>query len=143
MADHLKYVNNNDKDYNQYLEHKIDQKVENQVLSDELRKRIYETNSLIEDFECFVCQQTVELPPGDRFQSKILVGRPFEECGEELVYPKMSKTPALDQDWRHTLSQGKCEASIIQDYVRDNTKIDKEQYHKELINRYEKGVCGH
>lgn len=136
------YLNNNDKVYNQLLDHKLNQKVENQVLRDELKHRIYERNSLIEDFECFVCQNTLELAEGQSFKSKNNGRSHFENCGEQLLYPKMSQTPVMDQVWRNTLDQGKCEASIIQDYVRVNTEINKENYYKELISRYEKGICG-
>lgn len=132
------YLNNNDFAYNQMLDHKVKQRVDNQHLRDELNHRIYETNSIVEDFECFVCQRTLELPAAQNYRTKS--GNHYENCG--LAYPKMSRTPTEHQKWQSMLYQGRCEASLIQDYVKQNEHIDRDRYNMDLIKRYDKGICG-
>lgn len=134
------FLNANDRDYNRLLEHKINQNIENQQLRNELEHRIYDTNSLIEDFECFVCQKTLELPDGESFQQKNSNEHHYAGC-EVLTYPKMSKIPSAHAEWKSMLQQGKCEASLIQKYVNENKEINRDQYQKELIRMFDDGLC--
>lgn len=140
LAEHIKFLNTNDRAYNSLLEHKINQKIDNQQLYDELNHRIYDTNSLIEDFECFVCQKTLEIPEGESFRQKNSNGHHYAGC-DVLKYPKMSKIPSAHAEWQMMLQQGKCEASLIQQYVRENHPINRDQYHKELIRMFDEGQC--
>lgn len=136
------YLNNNDKAYNALLSHKINETITNEILRDELNHRNYETNSIIEDFECFACQKALELSDTDNevTQSKNVVEHHYENCA--LTYPQMSRRPATSTEWESMLEQGKCEASLLKDYVYSNTPITWERHHADLIKRFESGQCG-
>lgn len=133
------FLNNNDRAYNRLLGHKINQRVDNQQLRHELNHRIYDTNSIVEDFECFVCQRTLELPSGQSYEGKNSQGSHYENCGPS--YPKMAKIPAEHRSWQSTFNMGSCEASLLHDSVLQNEIIDRGRYESELLNRYETGVC--
>lgn len=138
MADFIKSLNNNDKKYNEYLQHKLNQKVTNKFLLNELQQRAYDTNSIVEDFECFVCQKSVESDAILRRTTSTT--NHYESCDENVVMPKMSKT-VKKGDWVHVMKQGKCEADLIREFVVRNVSFGKTEYEHELVSRYNQGSC--
>lgn len=138
MAELIKTLNNNDKKYNQYLQHKIHHNVTNKFLLNQLQQRGYDTNSIVEDFECFVCQKTIEnntavlTPKSD--------SEHYEMCDENIELPKM-KTRWESEGWVHAMNQGKCEASLIRQFVEKNVPFGRKEYENELANRYNQGQC--
>lgn len=135
LADHIKMLNNNDEKYNRFLDHKIHKKVSNALLAEQLSQRTYDTNSIVEDFECFVCQQSVENSEG-RPENK----KHEDICGTDLVYPKMSARPE-NISTSNILAQGKCEANLLQDKVLDNAPFNEKDFWNEIIERYENKIC--
>lgn len=138
MAEFIKTLNNNDKKYNQYLQHKIKRRVSNKFLLNQLKQRDYDTNSIVEDFECFVCQKTIEnnlaaLKPKSDIEH-------YEACDENVALPKMMAK--LENDgWVQPMKQGRCEAALIREFVEKNVPYRKTEYDNELVNRYNQGYC--
>lgn len=139
LAEHIMYLNSNDKEYNRLLQHKIERRVDNERLRNDLNHRNYEPNSIVDDFECFVCQRTLELAAGQSYPTKNVHGNHYEQCG--LIYPKMSRTPIEHAKWQSLMYQGQCEANLIHDYVMQNEQIDRGRYDLDLTKRYENGIC--
>lgn len=131
-------LNNNDGLYNKLLEHKIHQKVRNEELLQQLEQRKYEPNSIVEDFECFVCQRSVDVMA---MIATISEPRKAEDmCGVEPIFPKMqTKIETLKAN--AIMRQGKCEADLIRDMIVNNQPFTQRQMHNELIARYNNGVC--
>lgn len=140
LADHILLLNNNDEKYNRYLKHKIDGNFTNQMLQDKLKQRGYETNSLVEDFECFVCQKSVEestnLP-----NSPDQPGISEDMCTENLIYPKMRTKSAKRKIWQNIFRQGKCEANLFNELVTQNQKTTKESFQNEILRRFNDNIC--
>lgn len=129
-------LNNNDNKYNRLLEHKIHQKVTNEVLKKELERRNYETNSIVEDFECFACQKSIET------STVSLKHRHPDICDVDLVHPKMQNDfVAENNKWFNILKQGKCETKIIEELVTRNVPFTSDELQRELIRRFENGLC--
>lgn len=140
MADHLRLLNNNDESYNKLLEHKIHQKVQNEELLKQLQQRKYETNSIVEDFECFVCQRSV-----DGTATASTIGseprKPGDMCGAEPIYPKMRTK--VESSNANVIKLGKCEADLLHEMIVNNRPYTNKQLHDELIARFDSGICKH
>lgn len=137
LAEYLLMLNNNDLKYNEYLDHKIQQKVTNENLLKLLNQRNYDTNSIVEDFECFVCQQSIraasEPPQKARYHQDI--------CGDKLIYPKMRTDPNTLKGVSNRLKQGKCEAELLHEMIEYNSPFTERQYVSELVTRFDNGKC--
>lgn len=138
MADFIKTLSNNDKKYNQYLQHKIKRSVSNKFLLNQLKQRNYDTNSIVEDFECFVCQKTLEKNLAT-LKPKTYINH-YEVCDENIVLPKMM-TKLENDGWVRPMNQGRCEAALIREFVEKNVPFRKAEYENELIKRYNLGHC--
>lgn len=135
LADQLRLINNNDKMYNKFLEHKIDQKIQNEELLKQLKQRKYDTNSIVEDFECLVCQRSVDgVSTGDSETQK-----PEDMCSDEPIYPKVQTK--LVNPKANLIKQGKCEASLLREMILSNQPFTQKQLYAALIERYNTGVC--
>lgn len=142
LAKHIMLLNNNDNKYNRLLDHKINQNVSNEHLRKEIRQRNYETNSIIEDFECFVCQRTIELlnhTHNANDNSKNVKNT----CTDDLLYPKMRSHDSKNRKaWQNIFLQGKCEANLLNEFVLRNRKFSKEQFRTKLLSQFENRICG-
>lgn len=136
----MRLLNNNDVLYNKSLEHKIQQKVKNDELLKHLKQRKYETNSIVEDFECFVCQRSVD---GETTMAAMTVdaeARKSEDmCGIEPIFPKMSTK--IEHSKASLLKQGQCEADLLRDMILTNQPFTLKQMQDELIAKYNTGAC--
>lgn len=128
-------MNNNDDKYNQYLDHKIHKKISNDLLIAQLNQRNYDTNSIVEDFECFACQQTVE--PTQRTTKSY---RHEDICGVDLKYPKMS-TSAKEITDSNVLKQGKCEADLLRELILANSSFTQKDFWDEIRKRFDNEIC--
>lgn len=137
LADHILLLNNNDEKYNRYLKHKIDGNFTNQMLQNRLKQRGYETNSLVEDFECFVCQKSVANLPNSPDGSRVSE----DMCTENLIYPKMRTKSEKRKIWQNIFRQGKCEANLFNELVTQNQKTTKESFQKEILRRFNDHIC--
>lgn len=138
LADHLRLLNNNDASYNKFLDHKIHQKVQNKELLQQLKQRKYETNSIVEDFECFVCQRSVD---GTATAATIANERrnPEDMCDIEPIYPKMRTK--MENLKANLIKQGLCEADLLRDLILNNQPFTQKQLHDQLIANYNTGLC--
>lgn len=138
LADHLRLVNNNDKMYNKYLDHKIHQKIQNEELVEQLKQRKYETNSIIEDFECFVCQQSVD-GPATAATIATAPQKSKDMCSVEPIYPQMRTK--IGNSKANLMKQGECEANLLRSMILNNQPFTQQQMTDELVARYNSGVC--
>lgn len=140
LADHILLLNNNDAKYNRYLKHKIVGNFTNQMLQDKLKQRGYETNSLVEDFECFVCQKSVgETTNLSRSPDEPSVSE--DMCTENLIYPKMQAKSDKRKIWQNIFRQGKCEANLFNELVTQNQKYSKQRFQNEILRRFNDHIC--
>ena len=137
LADRIMFLNANDREYVKHLRHKTGQKIENQGLIDALQHRSYETNSIVEDFECFVCQRSVE---GGLPKEPVARNGQYDGCNEHLVIPRMLKSHE-SADWSQVIRQGKCEAALLREFVDRNQTFNQKDYQSALIQKYEQGAC--
>lgn len=139
LAEHILLLNNNDELYNRMLEHKIQQNVSNAFLKDMLQQRKYEINSIVEDFECFVCQQSV-----DDMESNAKSNRSKQAqnmCPDQLVYPKMRSHSNKRDDWQAIWNQGRCEADVLNELLRRNEKFTQREFDQNLLDKINNRVC--
>lgn len=133
-------LNNNDEKYNRLLEHKIHQNVTNEGLRKEIQHRGYETNSIVDDFECFVCQLSIEMTTTtNEEETKQRIDQ--DMCGDHLTYPKMHSMPKNHKNWQGSVRQGKCEATILNDLMQKNQPFTKKQFQDILFSKYEQNLC--
>lgn len=133
-------LNNNDAKYNRLLAHKIHQNVTNKVLRQQLEHRGYETNSIVEDFECFVCQRSIKMlnkPNAEDTTQKQI----SDTCGDHLLYPKMAMEPQNQSSWQSIFHQGKCEALTLNELLQQNKPFNKSQFQELLISKYKTHLC--
>lgn len=133
LAEFLLNLNENDIEYETYLQHKrLDQQsaITNHILLHQLATRPYQTKTLIPDFECFICS--------NRFEKRITKGY---ECGETLIFPQMEGKRVTDLDWQSYVKQGKCEAETLQYFLSKNVPYSEHDFTSSLIERYEHGLC--
>lgn len=136
LAEHLLILNNNDDKYNQYLAHKLNQMVSNEKLQKQLQQRGYETNSIVEDFECYICQKSVGKLLNDK-QTKPA----YDTCTENLIYPRMRSKGNTREKWQSIFRQGKCESMLFSELVKRNQSYSQEYFQKELLKRYNNHSC--
>lgn len=137
MADHILLLNNNDVKYNRYLKHKIVGNFTNQMLLDKLKQRGYDTNSLVEDFECFVCQKSVAEITSSPAEPSVSA----DMCTETLIYPKMQAKGDKRTIWQNIFRQGKCEANLFNELVTQNQKYSKQRFQNEILRRFNDHIC--
>lgn len=140
LAEHLLFLNNNDDKYNLLLSHKIHQNVTNEKLRKGLEHRGYETESIVEDFECFVCQESVGKSAKTAEELKI-AEPPKDMCTENLIYPKMQAKGKTRNTWQSIFRQGKCESMLFSELIQQNKTFTKEQFQKELLRRFNDHSC--
>lgn len=129
-------LNNNDVKYNSYLDHKLHNKITNDFLIAQLNQRNYETNSIIEDFECFVCQQTVETN-----ENTLKRGHTHKDiCDVDLKYPKMTAT-SNEISNSNILKQGKCEADLLHEMILANRSFTQTEFWNEIKRRFDRNDC--
>lgn len=139
LADHILLLNNNDELYNRMLNHKIHQNVSNTFLKSQLEERKYEMNSIVEDFECFVCQHSV-----DEMQGKIAnAAKKAAEnmCSEQLLYPKMRANSKKQRFWQNFVQQGKCEANVLNEFVKRNETFTRQMFNQKILDKFNKQEC--
>lgn len=111
------------------------------MLQNELKHRGYETNSLIEDFECFVCQKSV----GETTKVSNSPDEPTvalgNMCTENLIYPKMRTKGEKRKIWQNLFRQGKCEANLFNELVTQNRKITRKSFQNEILMRFNNHIC--
>lgn len=102
VANYINLLNNNDRLYNEYLDHKLKGEVGNKRLLDHFRTGYYNTNEYFEDtieaFECFVCDNS--------FRNNIV---------ETNVYN--CSVPSEDNNWHYHWKIGKCQARVLHDLI--------------------------
>lgn len=104
----------------------------------QLKQRKYETNSIVEDFECFVCQRSVDgtaTAPTIANESR----KPEDMCDVEPIYPKMRTKMGISKG--NLIKQGKCEADLLRDLILNNQPFTQKLLHDELIAKYNNGLC--
>lgn len=138
LADHILLLNNNDELYNHMLNHKIHQNVSNTFLKSQLEERKYEMNSIVEDFECFVCQYSV-----DEIQGKTTNRAKQAEnmCPNQLVYPKMRAHGEKQRFWQNFLQQGKCEANALNEFLKRNETFTRQMFNQKILDKFHKQEC--
>lgn len=148
LAEHLLYLNEDDIEYNSYLDHKkrsMDTAITNNFLVQELTVRNYEEDTIIPDFECFVCQNVQQQTIANS------ANKLHYNCGNSAVYPKMFEdavattgftVPKNLNDWQNMLLQGKCEADLLNWFVLRNRTFAGSEFDSELLRRYDVGSCG-
>lgn len=122
------------------LDHKVQQNVGNAFLKDQLQQRKYEMNSIVEDFECFVCQQSV-----DDMETNATTDRSKHAqnmCTDQLVYPKMWSPGGNKRDeWQSIWQQGKCEADVLNELLRQNEQFTQRDFDQTLLDKVNSRVC--
>lgn len=133
MAEFLLNLNENDIEYESYLQHKRpDQQlaITNRVLLNHLVNRPYQAKTLISDFECFICS--------NHFEKRATKGY---ECGETLIFPQMEEKRVTEIDWQSYVRQGKCEAETLEYFLSKNVPYSDHDFTSTMIERYERGLC--
>ncbi|KAJ6644655.1 Alpha-(1,3)-fucosyltransferase 10 [Pseudolycoriella hygida] len=132
LAEFLLDLNEDENEYNTYLRHKnVDEDpVTNKMLLNALATRGYRTESLLQDFECFVCAHSLR---------KTL--RKGYECEEKLVFPPTEDKRITEMGWQLYVQQGKCEAETLAFFLNENRPFSERDFNKALLKRYELGLC--
>lgn len=120
--------------------------ITNTVLVEELMIRNYEEDSIISDFECFMCQKIQQQA------NSISANKLHYDCANSAVYPKMldelqptagiNSIPKYMSDWQYNILQGKCEADLFNEFVTRNRTFTESEFNSKLLTRYDKGICG-
>lgn len=131
-------LNNNDNQYNRLLKHKINQTTTNDKLQKELQRRGYETNSIVEDFECFICQKSIGKTSAEELKKPKQL---HDTCTENLIYPRMRTMGKNRNTWQSIFRQGKCESSLFSELIHRNENFTKDSFQKELIRRFNEHLC--
>lgn len=121
------------------LIHKIHQNVSNTFLKSQLEERKYEMNSIVEDFECFVCQHSV-----DEMQGKTAHRAKQAEnmCADQLVYPKMrSRHGDKQHAWQNFMQQGKCEANVLNEFLKRNETFTRQMFNQKILDKFNNKEC--
>ncbi|KAL4241047.1 Alpha-(1 3)-fucosyltransferase 11 [Mactra antiquata] len=146
LAEYLKYLNENDEEYNKYLEWKHTG-VTNKYLLDLMEERtwsITETwktgaSNFIEDFECFVCNRLHE-NLRRRKEGKKEIEHIVDKSHLECPVPKPFFTDEFDWDHVHEFSDNY--ASAVKYFAQQNVAYSKGEYNaklSEIISSKQKG----
>ncbi|CAD7086239.1 unnamed protein product [Hermetia illucens] len=128
VANLIKYLDNNDNEYNSYLRHKLMGRkgITNQYLIqkiDEWTERSEE--GLFNDFECFVCEEIHK----DRPEAGVCADGSHYDCGEEFVLPKMNAR-LENFYWRNIMESEKNVAKALNQLLITNQPFTKHDFDK-------------
>lgn len=138
LANFIKELDENDIEYNKYLDHKYSQitPISNSLLKKSLFNRDYTKDSIFEDFECFLCQKIHNI----NNNHPVYATQQHYDCGNKLLYPKMNKNIYLN-DWNSILRNGKCQAQVLNRLLTNNRNYTTNDFEKQIINDINNGIC--
>lgn len=142
LAEHLMYLNEEDAEYNAYLDHKmkeINETISNDRLLKALADRTYERETIIRDFECHFCKHAVS--------RRNTPNQLHYDCASSASFAKMDYSSTgptsirREEEWKSVLRQGQCEAEVFALFVQRNVSFSNKDYSNELQKRFESGTC--
>lgn len=149
LAEHLMYLNEEDAEYNGYLDHKLkpsdNETITNVRLLQSLADRSYDRETIVHDFECYFCEH-------DGVSSSSEINQPNQlhyDCAMAATITarfadevdESSAGPIGPNVWKYMLKQGQCEADVFAMFVEQNRSFTNHEYFGEMNRRYEEGVC--
>lgn len=114
MANYINLLIHRDDRYEQFLRHKIENKVVNPLLRKVLKsKRWYKYEELIDEFECRICTLLYE-----NVESFDSVNENHFNC--ESSVSLLQENKSANNDWDIILRTGRCEGKAIFDFISKN-----------------------
>lgn len=124
LADFLIKLDQNDMEYNTYLDHKynIVKPISNELL---LSQELLDTDNLFGEFECYLCKI---MKRKYRSPANKMANQTHYKCALQPSYPPMTNKPQNYDEWNSILQVGKCQAMILDKLLQENRKFTKEQF---------------
>lgn len=97
---------------------------------------------IIDDFECFMCRIAANEVDGQVYKNKIkIASRKDYDCKDTaLNYPRMldhedNENVMTNREllWKDSVKQGKCEATVIHDFMLKNVKFTNSEYFEKFM----------
>ena len=138
LADYLKYLNNNDDEYNKYLQWKTTG-ITNKYLLNLLKERIWgikdtwiqgRTN-YIDGFECFLCKRVHDNDKRE-IKKKYIPTEVHYGCPEPRDYDSSGKLTKRSRHWFDDWKQKKFEAKTLRYFADRNVKIEKGEFNAKV-----------
>lgn len=110
----------------------------NERLVKELRTRnssLY-ANNFFQSFECGVCRKLYQHPIKIQMASEI-----HYQCPHQPVYPRMFGKVRNNEEWLSAMELGKCQANILDRFLKRNLKFTKDNFTKLLNDEMILGKC--
>lgn len=131
LAKYLHSLNDDDKLYNEYLQHKLseneDEKITNKLLINTMSKH----KTTVSDFECFVCNvvNTKETPKKSSIN--------LYDC------PKPTDQFNVDNTWKQHWDMGKCQNKVLDDVLVNITlkNYTEDGFDKLVLQNLMKNEC--
>lgn len=123
LAEYVENLNNDDRLYLEYLQHKETRTIRNQKLIKTLSKGYYGIDGysydIVQSFECYICKNY-----------KIATSETKENV---FNCPEPSRETFWDTHWK----LGKCQAKVLHNFIRDSKlhNFTKDMYNN-LTNKY-------
>lgn len=124
LAKFLHRLNNNNAEYNSYLDHKLKSSVSNSLLANTLHQRDWgiedfdENGNYFENFGCFICE---------KIHSKEVSIASSDHYSCPMPISILSKAPNTSNFWLDSWFYGKCEAQVIRHFVDSRVASFSEQ----------------
>ncbi|KAL9925742.1 alpha-(1,3)-fucosyltransferase B [Glossina fuscipes] len=140
LANFIKKLDGNEAEYNSYLQHKFNmvKPIGNERLLKELRTRnssLY-ANNFFQSFECEVCRKLYQQPIHVQMASET-----HYQCPHKPIYPSMFGKVRNNEEWRSAMELGKCQANILDRFLKRNLKFTKDNFTKLLNDEMISGKC--
>ncbi|XP_060665138.1 alpha-(1,3)-fucosyltransferase B [Drosophila nasuta] len=147
LAAFLEQLGDNSTEYFSYLGHKVLRRhtIDNQLLLTQLITRSFsmrgdqqsQENSLFQRFECYVCRQ-LHLPHKHRQADKRHYNCPLPPVYAPLEY---TSEPQYGADWRSTMSVGRCQAQLLNEFWKTNLTYTAQEFETRLSKMVANGKC--
>uniref|UniRef100_A0A1A9WHI4 Fucosyltransferase n=1 Tax=Glossina brevipalpis TaxID=37001 RepID=A0A1A9WHI4_9MUSC len=140
LANFIKKLDANEVEYNAYLQHKFNmmKPIGNERLVTELKTRnvsLY-LNNFFQNFECGVCRKLYQQSTQIQMASEL-----HYQCPHKPIYPSMLGKVSNADEWRSTMEMGKCQANILDRFLKRNLKFTNEDFTKLLNDEISLGKC--
>lgn len=145
LAAHLQFLNANATAYDSYRSHKLNRTnpIANSMLLRHLLTRRYQAEpqkeelSLFHKFECLMCEYASSTQQSQSANEK------HYSCPLPPVYAPLQqhKEPKYASDWRSMMNVGRCQAQLLDKFLRTNYSFTSVDFQKELKRMVKQELC--
>lgn len=145
LAAHLHFLDENATAYDTYRSHKLNRAnpIANSMLLQHLLTRRYHTEpqkaelSLFHKFECLMCEYASFTPQSQSANEK------HYSCPLPPAYAPLQqrKKPKYASDWRSMMNVGRCQAQLLDKFLRANRSFTSADFQKELKRMVQQELC--